>query len=186
MNKYKTILREELRQKRRHTSPTYRKQASQMIIGRLTPYLQTIQPKRIHCYLSTDREVLTEDIIQYSHQNGVEVFSWIPTKDQYLHTQITPETTWNARVQGVPIPSSIPIERCPAINVVIVPLLGFDQNCNRLGHGQGTYDKFLPKHPESITIGLAFEYQQIPIITCESHDIPLDYIITERRTFTKY
>jgi len=62
---------------------------------------------------------------------------------------------------------------------IIVPLLGFDAACNRIGMGAGWYDRFLKDKPGAITIGLAFESQKVPRIPVESHDVALDIIITE-------
>lgn len=186
MHTNKPTLRDTLYQKRRKNSLQYRTQASQMIFLRLLPYIRTIQPKTIHCYLATSYEVQTADIITYAHANNISVYSWLPSNEDYLPTRITPETSWYSTQKGVPIPNSQPVSTLPRMDLIIPPLLGFDQHCNRLGHGQGTYDRFLAQQPQAITIGLAYEQQQVPRISCEPHDVPLDYIITEHTTYTQY
>ena len=70
-------------------------------------------------------------------------------------------------------------------DVVIVPLVAFDSSCHRLGHGGGWYDRFLATQPGAIKIGLAFDVQRTDRIPTEPHDIQLDYVVTESRTFTK-
>jgi 5-formyltetrahydrofolate cyclo-ligase len=61
-----------------------------------------------------------------------------------------------------------------------MPLLGFDSMGTRLGYGGGYYDRTLARMKRKPRlIGLAFSAQEVDTIPRESHDIPLDAIITE-------
>ena len=79
-------------------------------------------------------------------------------------------------------------------NVMLVPLLAFDKNKNRLGYGGGYYDKsiyILKKHFQKekkffITIGLAYSIQEEKKIPIEKHDMRLDYIITENEVLSNF
>ena len=62
---------------------------------------------------------------------------------------------------------------------MLVPLLAFDSNNNRLGYGKGFYDKFLEKKKNIITIGIAFSFQKYNKLPVSNLDIKLDYILTE-------
>ena len=65
-------------------------------------------------------------------------------------------------------------------DIVLMPLLGFDQAGTRLGYGGGYYDRTLAgmsKKPK--LVGLAFAAQELEIIPREEHDVPLDAVITE-------
>ena len=67
--------------------------------------------------------------------------------------------------------------------VMLVPLLAYDKNNNRLGYGGGFYDRYIKKikkRNKVITIGLAFTYQKVKKIITNEHDIKLDFIITEK------
>jgi len=65
------------------------------------------------------------------------------------------------------------------IDVVIVPIVAFDPQLNRLGYGGGNYDGFLPQlQPDTLIIGVAFEEQQVSQIPFEKHDHPLPHIIS--------
>lgn len=73
-------------------------------------------------------------------------------------------------------------------DVILVPLLGFDSHGTRLGYGGGYYDRTLAalkKRPR--LIGFAFALQEIDTIPRDTHDVPLDLIITEDgvRSFEK-
>lgn len=68
--------------------------------------------------------------------------------------------------------------------LIIVPILGFDETCSRIGMGAGWYDQFLASQPQALKIGLAFEQQKNNIIPVEDHDVKLDMIVTERVVYS--
>ena len=68
-------------------------------------------------------------------------------------------------------------------DILLVPLVGYDNNLNRLGYGGGFYDRYIykiEKHKKIIKIGLAFSYQKLKKIPINFHDKKLDFIITEK------
>ncbi len=68
-------------------------------------------------------------------------------------------------------------------DVIIVPMLAFDNSRNRLGYGKGYYDKYLGHHKSKkkiTTIGVAFSFQKYKKIPFTNSDVKLDYILTER------
>ena len=71
------------------------------------------------------------------------------------------------------------------INLIIVPGVGFDKKGNRLGHGEGYYDRLLSKPFGTLSIGLAFEIQIIEDIPIDTHDQPVDILITEKRVIKR-
>lgn len=71
--------------------------------------------------------------------------------------------------------------------VLLVPLVGFDDNLNRLGYGKGYYDQALSELREKHTVfavGLAYEIQKTFLIPVEEHDQPLDAVITDQAIYT--
>jgi len=66
-------------------------------------------------------------------------------------------------------------------DLVIVPGVAFDEKGNRIGYGKGYYDKFLKKTSKARTVALAFEFQVVPEIPTENHDVTVQKIITEKR-----
>ena len=69
-------------------------------------------------------------------------------------------------------------------DVMLIPMLAFDRDKNRLGYGGGFYDrylnKFLKKNKNIITVGIAFSFQNYHKIPVSDEDVKLDYILTER------
>ena len=68
---------------------------------------------------------------------------------------------------------------------IIVPLVGFDKDCHRLGHGGGYYDRFLNKNTSLIKIGVAYEIQRLEEICVEDNDISLDFIVSEQQIYRR-
>lgn len=78
-----------------------------------------------------------------------------------------------------------PIAEVPEVEptLVITPLLAFDRNGNRLGYGKGHYDRALTRLREQgrvFVCGLAFFGQEVEDVPAEAHDVPLDWVMTER------
>jgi 5-formyltetrahydrofolate cyclo-ligase len=68
-------------------------------------------------------------------------------------------------------------------DILLVPLVGYDNDLNRLGYGGGFYDRYIEKIEKIkrvIKIGLAFSYQKIKSLPTNQHDKKLDFIITEK------
>jgi 5-formyltetrahydrofolate cyclo-ligase len=67
-------------------------------------------------------------------------------------------------------------------DLLLVPLVGFDAAGYRLGYGGGYYDRTLAAWPvakKPATIGIAYEMGKLGALPRESHDMPLDAIVTE-------
>ena len=85
---------------------------------------------------------------------------------------------------GIPEPSPAAAEVVP--DVMLVPLAAFDHAGHRIGYGAGHYDytfAHLRKTKAVRGIGLAFAAQQIKAVPALAHDVALDYVLTETRTF---
>ena len=78
-----------------------------------------------------------------------------------------------------------PVETKETIpSIVLLPLLAYDKNKNRIGYGKGFYDKFLNKFLKTrkkiLTIGVAFSFQKHHKLPNNNKDYKLNYIITEK------
>ncbi|MEY4271058.1 MAG: hypothetical protein RLZZ58_2274 [Pseudomonadota bacterium] len=65
-------------------------------------------------------------------------------------------------------------------DLVLVPLVAFDDALNRLGQGAGHYDRALSLLPDAIAIGIAWSVQQVDALPADPWDAPLDAVLTER------
>lgn len=70
-----------------------------------------------------------------------------------------------------------------SIELIIVPAVAFDRHGNRVGRGKGYYDRLL-SNSSATKIGIGYDFQWIDEdIDSDSHDVPLDIIITDRRHY---
>lgn len=85
---------------------------------------------------------------------------------------------------GITEPSPAAAELVP--DIMLVPLAAFDGSGHRIGYGAGYYDHtfaHLRKIKAVTGIGLAFAAQEIDAVPALSHDVPLDYVLTEKQVF---
>ena len=68
-----------------------------------------------------------------------------------------------------------------AVDIALIVGLAFDLRGYRLGHGGGYFDRFLAAHALA-TVGLAYDFQVIDRLPADPHDVPLDRLVTERRS----
>ena len=81
---------------------------------------------------------------------------------------------------GIPEPVS---EEVKYPDILLVPLVAFDKQNNRIGYGGGFYDRYIKKVrkvKKIITIGLAYSFQKVKEIPINKNDIKLDFIVTDR------
>ena len=78
-----------------------------------------------------------------------------------------------------PLLTNFELVKPEVFDVIIVPLVGFDQNKKRLGYGGGNYDRYLERISKSChIIGVAFDEQYVEHVPCDAHDVSLPIIIT--------
>jgi 5-formyltetrahydrofolate cyclo-ligase len=89
---------------------------------------------------------------------------------------------------GLREPDGPPVELAH-VGLVLVPLLAFDSQGNRLGSGKGFYDRFLAANPvlkqRAVIMGVAFEAQRVEDLPTEAHDYRLDAVVTEAGVWTR-
>ncbi|MBU3144217.1 5-formyltetrahydrofolate cyclo-ligase [Clostridium sp. CF012] len=164
---------------------------SNKIIGTIMELPEFINCKNIMLYLSFGNEVNTYTLAKWCLDNGKKVIipycinatrEIIPFEINNLTNDLTKSTF------GIMEPKHDLLKKVcmEDIDLIIVPGVVFDEHCNRIGFGAGYYDRFLPKRVENTsTIGIAYDYQVINEIPTGVYDVPLDFIITEKRIITK-
>lgn len=71
-------------------------------------------------------------------------------------------------------------------DVLLIPMVGFDQDLFRLGFGAGYLDRTLAAlEPKPFCIGISYELCRLNTIFPQPHDIPLDAVVTEDRVRTR-
>ncbi|MCM8806126.1 MAG: 5-formyltetrahydrofolate cyclo-ligase [Candidatus Omnitrophica bacterium] len=137
-------------------------------------------------YVSFDREPETISIIKDALSKAKSVC--IP-KIEWKNLSMVPVQIFNEDdidfSQKIPQPLSDTVIKIEEIELIIVPGIAFDRNCNRLGRGKGFYDRFLSQCKNAIKVGLAFDIQIIENVPTSEHDVPVDIIVTQSQIIRK-
>ncbi len=146
------------------------------------------EARRVALYASFRSEVDTWGLISLALGQGKEVALPVVKGRGLEFYTIRDASELKPGYRGIPEPPALPERHTEpsSMGLMVVPLLGFDERCYRLGYGGGYYDRLLgPLKGAVPLVGLAYEAQGLQEgLPREAHDVPLDVIITERRVIT--
>lgn len=140
--------------------------------------------KRVLFYASFNSEVNTELMIVEALDMGKTVL--MPKVDRETNSLtkhvINAMKELSPGYMGIPEPTTTSQLKVEEIDMLVIPGVAFDPSGRRIGYGGGYYDRLLPRIKGERTIAaLAFEAQVFESLPSEPHDIPVDYIVTEKR-----
>jgi len=150
--------------------------------------------RRVACYLANDGEL---DLIQVMVRMQVmKKRCYLPVLDtlgakRLWFAPLTDRTELQVNSFGIPEPMVSPREYVSAseLDLILLPLVAFDVQGNRLGMGGGFYDRSLAYLKRRTCwlkphlYGVAHDFQCVDELQCESWDVPLHGIVTERRVY---
>jgi 5-formyltetrahydrofolate cyclo-ligase len=185
----KAALRKIYKEKRNHLSPQEIEKFTDLILIHFQqiqlPFLSCI-----HTYIASEKlgEADTSSITRYLQFKNPGLKLLVPKIDitsgdmQHLHFDDEVELVHNAF--GIAEPYSGKIAEPDEIDLVLVPLLAFDNHGYRVGYGKGYYDKFLSQCREDvIKIGLSFFEPVDEIDDINQFDISLNYCVTPQQVY---
>ena len=186
-------LRNSLRQKRRELEEPVQQQHAWSLARNITGLKMFRNARRVAFYLPEDGEIDPHYIIEKAWQFKKDVFLPVlpPTGKSLFFAPYTPHTQLSPNRFGIDEPQIHPRHwvRARQLNLILMPLVAFDTQGNRLGMGGGYYDRSLAfiKHRRQWhspqLIGLAHELQKVESLPCASWDVPLNMIITEETIY---
>jgi 5-formyltetrahydrofolate cyclo-ligase len=165
--------------------PRERDEHAQAIAAGCRVIIMAANPHCLAGYLPIRSEVDPRPILAAAHATGTEIV---------LPAVINPTTIAFRRWRpGEALIAAGFGTRAPPLtapildpDLILIPLVGFDRSGARLGHGLGFYDRALgaihARGRRPLLVGLAFSVQEVPRIPHESHDIRLDWVVTETET----
>lgn len=183
-------LRQQLRSSRRALSDEERARRSQEAVQKLTHHRLFLTARHIACYLPNDGELDLTYLISQAWTMGKSVYLPMLSLHHRNHLHFLsykPNDELVTNRFGIPEPvmrphNMIDIRR---LDLVLMPLVGFDSTGSRLGMGGGFYDRsfaFLrrrQKWRKPNLIGAAFDCQKVEQIDGQSWDVPLSGVMTE-------
>ncbi|MDZ7659226.1 5-formyltetrahydrofolate cyclo-ligase [Fodinibius sp.] len=187
INQKKEELRRQLLEQRKSIAAPAFYGASADIIEELKEQKEFRDAGTIHSYVSMNerREVETRVLIKEMIARGRDVV--VPVTDfqsrTLTHLLLKSFSDLKENRWGVMEPAKGEEVAPEEIDLVIVPMVGGDEQCNRIGYGEGFYDRFL-KDVRCPKIGLSFDCTIVEQLPTEHYDISLDKIITEKRILT--
>lgn len=148
--------------------------------------------KHIAFYLTNDGEVDLSLLIKHAWQQGKQCYLPVlaePNTQRLWFIPYTPETKLKNNRFGIPEPihsHKIRLRKTLSLDLILMPLVAFDQQGNRVGMGGGFYDRtlaFLRQrkywHKPNL-LGVAYELQKQKQLESNPWDIPLQAIATEK------
>jgi len=187
----RTTLRRELRDRRRALPASTRIAAANALADRVleSPFFANRSSGHVAGYWAMDGEIGLHAL----QLRLPATFTWcLPLLHAEGSLRFWPWKPGDALVtnrHGIPEPDVDPAGALAAVDmsVVVVPLVGFDARCHRLGMGGGWYDRsFAFRHraaPPPALVGAAFEVQRIDAIAAAEWDVQLDAVCTDGATY---
>jgi 5-formyltetrahydrofolate cyclo-ligase len=180
----KSALRSALRQQRRSLPPAAQHAAAEAVCRSVLELPAWPRARRIALYAARDGEIDTSVLATIARRENKQLF--LPTlRDKALvFAHWDTEDTQTLNRYNIPEP---PLEaaRCPVseLDIVFLPLVGWDKRGGRLGMGGGYYDRTLADNGQAVLVGLAHELQLLERVPQESWDIVLNYVATEKALY---
>lgn len=134
----------------------------------------------IGAYLAHKGEMDLQPLIDAAELQGKHLYLPVLNHDALNFRRFTPQTALVHNRYGLLEPAHADNFPTAALDIVLVPLVGFDRAGHRLGQGRGYYDVTFASRGHTHLIGVAHACQEVADIPTESHDVLLDTIITER------
>ncbi len=181
----KQSLRRTLLRQRRQMSEFLAAEFSAAIVRRAYEWLLRQSGRRVLSYLAYGREAdlsgLHEKLWRQGFAVAVPVTDGLP--DGVMRAaEYRPEMMLKKTGLGVYEPAGGEFWSPESIDIVLAPGVGFDMAGNRLGHGRGYYDRYLPLlHPGAVVVGICYDWQVVERVPVDVHDRSMDVIITEKR-----
>ncbi|XOV86098.1 MAG: 5-formyltetrahydrofolate cyclo-ligase [Pseudomonadota bacterium] len=188
------MTRKTLRARRRALPASLRRQAAADLTRNMMTSLRFLRARNLAFYMASDGEIdvlplmmaaldagktcflpVMVDRLQRFRRSPL-VFQRFENKEQVLvrNRWGLLEPPLDARHQIAP----------QMLDLIIMPLVGFDRQGNRLGMGKGYFDRALSRlrtaYRRPTLVGAAFSFQEVADITPQPWDIPLDGIVTEK------
>lgn len=184
-------LRRQLRAARRALTPAQQRQAAQGLYRQLAQHPLFRRARHIALYLPNDGEIDPRPLLREAQRRGKRTYlpvlsDWPRTK--MVFQQVRRGEKLRPNRFGIPEPR---IQRARqrtiwALDLILLPLVGFDDEGGRLGMGGGFYDRSLAYRARRtawhapVLLGLAHECQKVERLAQASWDVPLQGTVTDR------
>lgn len=133
--------------------------------------------KTIYGYLPYNQEVRTVPMLERALKDGKKVAVPKVYGEEMKFLYLDDLNAVAKGYAGIPEPIADEPVAQDETALVLMPGLAFDPQGHRIGYGGGFYDKFLAAEPNHPTLALCYEFQMLPKLDVEDHDIPVDTVL---------
>lgn len=184
-------LRRQLRAARRALSHSQQQQAARNLYRKLAQHPMFRRARQIALYLPSDGEIDPQYLMRAAQRRGKAIYlpvlcAWPKTKMVFQQVRAGEPLRPNRFKIAEPRANRSRQRKVWALDLILLPLVGFDPEGGRLGMGGGFYDRSLayrklrtqPQKPQ--LLGLAHECQKVDKLPLASWDVPLTATVTDR------
>lgn len=187
-------LRKTLRQTRKALPSTQQRAAARGLYRQLSQHPLFRRARSIALYLPNDGEIDPRPLLRCAQKRGKHTFlpvlsAWPRTKMVFQRVRPGDRLRANRFRIAEPIKRVRQQRRVWTLDLVLLPLVGFDDAGNRLGMGGGFYDRSLAYRARRATwfkptlLGLAHECQKVDRLEQAGWDVPLSGTVTDKRWY---
>lgn len=192
MSDPRTLLRRQLRQARRALTPREQRAASERLLRQLAHHPLFRRSRHIAFYLANDGEIDPYLLMQRARELGKHCYLPVLRRwpaNQMHFQRLRPDQRWTTNRYGIREPRPDPRWQVSPwrLDLVLMPLVGFDDQGNRLGMGGGYYDRMFAYRrtrahwPGPRLLGLAHHCQKVDQLPVAPWDVPLDGIVSDQQ-----
>lgn len=181
LKQHKAELRRVLRQQRAQLTKQQQRAAATGLLRSVSNLGAWHHARSVALYLSNDGEIDTKPLAQHARAMGKEVFLPVIRPDKSLSFAL-----WRPQDQlqnnRYDIPEPLPgARRCKLaeLDILFLPLVGWDRQGGRLGMGGGFYDRALAASAQPLLVGLAHECQRLESVPMTERDVSMHCIATD-------
>ncbi len=180
-------LRKALRARRRAVTPEFRAKAARQVARNVDRVFRLRPGLRVAIYASFREELDSTPLIRLARRRGCRIF--LPRIDtrtvsmKFVEASLGAHETVNHL--GIVEPKGTKPIAARWLDLVLLPLVGFDAHGMRLGMGGGYYDRTFAYRNRHTAwhgprlVGVAYSFQQVSPMARAWHDVPLDAVVTE-------
>ncbi len=188
-------IRQQIRNQRQSLSANTQQQHSTTLCQNIIKQKSYRNSQHVACYLANDGEIDPQSLIEHAWFAKKKVYLPVlsPLKNSLYFAPFEENTRFKYNRFNIAEPICQPSHwlKASQLDLLLLPLVAFDDFGNRVGMGGGFYDRTLAylQHRQlwrkPALMGLAHEIQKVDQLQTQSWDIPLDCIITEKQSYNK-
>ncbi len=186
-------IRQQIRARRLSLPADTQQQHSQALCQNIIKQKSYRYSSHVACYLANDGEIDPYPLIEHAWFAGKKVYLPVlsPLKNSLYFAPYEEGTRFRHNRFNIAEPICHPSDwvKASQLDLLLMPLVAFDEHGNRVGMGGGFYDRTLAylQHRrfwrKPVLMGLAHEAQKVASLEAQHWDIPLDYITTEKQSY---